>query len=430
MPSPRLILRERLSTLALAAGVCLVLARGASTQAALTRLDVLHRAYEIAKTIPSADQQAATLADVGLALRELDPEKSTQALNEAVFTAASNPSQVGQALAQQAVARRLQQVDPQRAEGLFQSAIRTADQLHHPAQKALIYTEVACSRAGAAKDAALDLMAKAAEQARAVPELGARVGTLQDVSKAYEPLDPATADALFREAVKVAQGAPPGPERDLALAELVGFIARRSIQEAVQVAGGIADPAAKSEALTELVRAIAPREPPQALELALSAPDPATRIAALADLSLAVGASAPEIARTAAAKAAEAANALPEDDAGHEARAAAAVARAPVDLTEALAAARKIGDPYFVDTALSRIALFLVPSNLDRALSVTLEIERGVLQSDPLCAVIDRLAERDPKQAYDLSAKIRARDKRVQALLTIASHLPEKPGAG
>jgi hypothetical protein len=414
------------------AGIALALLSRAvlAAEGDVTRASVLQEALKVARTIPSLEQRATAMAEIGIAIAAEDPALAQAVLAEAKATAVLVPSQIGQALALIAVARRVRTLDPKAADAILSQAAAATERMPFPAQRSLVLAQLALAKPDAAHDEATALLAKAAEQARSVPESPARIAALRDVSAAYAPLDPAAAVTLCDEALKTAKEQPAGVESDLALADLAGFIARRDLEQAVATAGLVTDAGAKSEALRGLALAAAPQDPARALQFALNIPDAPGRVATLADLALAVCRAAPDVARAAADKAAAAAQSLPADDTGNEARANAAAARAATDVDEGLAAARKVADPYFVDLALSRIALLLARSNPDRALGITEEIQREVLRGDPLCALVAGLAERDPRRAYELAGRIRARDRRVGALLALTARLPASVRAG
>lgn len=417
----------------LALAVCL-LDQAGRTQAdeELTRVRLLEEAFVLAKTVSPLDQRALAVADVGLATVPVDREQAETVLAEAGFIATTIPGQFSRALAMQAVARRIAQVDGQQgwADRVFGEAVSLKEDIPAPGQVSLLLTQVALGRAASDPEAARGLLAEAAGQARLVPEVNARVAALRDVSSAYGELDPEAADALFGEALSTAEELPAGAERDLVLAELAGLIAQRDLQQAVEVTGTVNDVAARSQALRGIVLVIPVEEAAKARELALSIPDVPTRVVTVRDFALTVGRSAPDVVRAAVEHASEVAGALPDDDLGHEARADAAAAWAPLDVDRALTEAKAIADDYYGDLARRRIALFLADTDPDRALGVAEQIERSVLRSDPLCAVLAGVAKQDPKRAYQLVSDILSRQHRVEALLTIAAQLPPGSAAG
>lgn len=434
MRMPRVLVYPRSQLAPALALVACLLIQGDRVQAddELTPGRLLDEAFELAKTVSPLDQRALAVADVGLAMVPVNRESAKQVLAEAGFIATTVPGRFSRALAMQAVARRIAEVEGEQewADSVFGEAVGLKEEIPAPGQVSLLLTEVALARAETAPEAARGLLQEAAEQARLVPEVTARVAALRDVSSAYAGLDAEAADALFDEALGAAEQVPEGAERDLVLADLAGFIAKRDLQQAVEVTGTIADDAARSQALRAIVLVIPAEEAAKAHELAMSIPEVPTRAAALRDLALAVGRLQPDVARAAAEDASEVAGVLPDDDVGHEARAAAAAAWAASDVDRALTEAQAIADDYYADLARSHIALFLADADPDRALDIMSQIERNVLRSDPLCAVLTSVAKKNAKRAYQLASDILSRGHRVEALLAIAAQLPRAPDAG
>jgi hypothetical protein len=401
----------------------LALAAGAQEAKPLTRAGVLAEATKVAAMIPSTDARAVVTADIALELRKDDPAKGEALLAEAAFAATTEPYNFERALALQAVARRVQTVDPQWAADMLLEATKLVEEIEFPNQRSLVLMQIGTAKAAANAEDARGLLEEAVVQARDIQEPQARVAALRDLSAAFAAVDEATAQALFDEAMQAAEGLPPGAERDLSLADLAGFITQRSVQQAVQLIDTIAEPAAKSQALHEAVLAFPLSEAEPARELARSIPDEFTRIGTLADLALRVAETNPETARQAAEEAGTLAAALADPDMRNESQAAAAAAWAGLDADRALADAGRIADTYFADVARSRIALYLVPRAPQRALEIARSIERGVLQAEPLAALVPQLAATDPAQAYALASEIRTRRAWAEALLAVATRL-------
>ncbi|HJN17770.1 MAG TPA: hypothetical protein QGH10_19885 [Armatimonadota bacterium] len=428
--------RPTRATAIAAIALCLtafVLSAGAQAKRELTRESVLEEAWELAQLLPSLDQRAVIMADVAIAMRETNPIAAEDNLAEAAVMATNVRTELGRALALQAVARRLVLVDPKWGSDIFTEATVLADRLTqpgegrkaYPAQASLVYIEIALGRAEEDVETAKGLLGRAAEQARAIADSEAtfRIAALRDVSEAYAGIDDDAAQALFDEALAGAHALEDPVDRDLSLADLAGFIAKRSLQQAISVAGSIADPAAKSQALRDVALEIPPADAAMALELALSIPDAPAQVSTLTDIAL--GGAPEDVAAQAAQQAGDFAATLEKDDTGLEARAAAAVAWAATDVDKALEQTKRIDDEYFAANARSRIATYLAPRDTAKALEVLETIERGVARVEPLRAIVDALAEIDAPKAYKLATEIRSRRFRVEAFLTIAEALPE-----
>ncbi|MGQ9731192.1 MAG: hypothetical protein ACUVX8_07935 [Candidatus Zipacnadales bacterium] len=399
----------------------------------------------MAEAIDEPDQRAPVMADVALAMAPIDREKAYELFAHAEHAAILMPTELGQCMARLAVGRRLLQFDEAWAVQEFEQARVLAGEVRFPSQRCLALTEIARAQATVKPEMAAALLDEATIQARMVPdeELPARIAALRDISEVYRQLNPRTAQELFDEALSTAQGIADSLDRELALADLAGFIAQHSVQQALMVIDTITEPALKSQALQDAVLVIPLEEASIAKELALTIPDIPSRIETLSRLAMSVAEVNAEVARTAAEEATKLAeglpaNVLPSPDQGeieidetsaadtrNEALALAAAAWGSLDVDRALAAASNVPDEYYAAVARSSIAACLAHRDPERALTIALEVDRSVLRTPAIVAVLQVLATKDPVRTYSLVSEVRSRRGRVEVLLAVAANLPD-----
>jgi hypothetical protein len=388
---------------------------------------VLTSARREAARVPALTARAAAFAEVAeRAERALGAKAAAPVWQSAMETAAAVEDGFARAMAARGVAaRRLRRGPPaDDTKAYIASWSRSAAALPAAVERCYALRAFAELDASWDKAAAAQLVAQAAEAARAIPEHLVRASALAATALAADAAALGQTAALAAEAEKSWRLAAPGAERDFEGAEVARAWAAADWQQAAAFATGLTDSQAQAHALQAAAEELAGRDLDKALAAVQRCAAPDLRAAALAAVAARMATSRADLAATLAreALAATKAAAPPIRDAAAAAAAVALAASAP---DEALATAAAISSEDDRAQATVDVAAALAPANAARALEVLSRLDRPELAEPAMPDILYRLASTDPDAAVKAAQGVLERYLRVLALVRVWDAMTE-----
>lgn len=348
--------------------------------------ELVERALDLARGIPSPRGREAALAAIAGAVAERDEGRALRVCREI-----EDPERRAAAIRSVVIAV---------AETAPAHALQLADEVESPVFREEAIAAVAVAMAASDADQALRLARNIPNSQRRGTALGAVVGVIAERNQ--------------DQVLQIVRRHWSHLGRDAAAGEVVAALARANTESALNLARGIQDLAGREAAVGAVVAAMAEQDPERALQLAGDIHNPRRRQTALAAVVATVAKTDLDLALTLARRSWE-----PGDRAAGISEVVAAMAE--TDPRQSLELARGIGLPHKRAAALRAVAVAMARKDARRALRLTYEIRDPADRMKTFRDVVVAAAKEDPERTLKITREIQDPGEREVALRAVVA---------